>query len=54
MTKNEAVTRHSNYRLYLHRGVQMGYWDPTIFHRSVAYAKFLGFFVMMEWKELDD
>jgi hypothetical protein len=54
MTRSEAVIRHGNYRLYLHRGVQMGYWDPTIFNRSIAYAKFLGFFVTIEWKEVDE
>jgi len=53
MTRREAVTKHGNYRHYLHRGVQMGYWDPAIFSRSVAYAKFLKFFVRMEWKEVD-
>jgi hypothetical protein len=32
----------------------MGYWDPTIFSRSVAYARFLRVFVEMKWKEVDD
>ena len=32
----------------------MGYWTPAVFRWSASYAKFLGFFVTMEWKEVDD
>ena len=54
MTKTHAVVMHRDYRFYLHTRVQEGTFESKVIKRSNGYAKFLRFFVNMEWKELDE